>query len=510
MNQMLLPDKTDLENDETLVYPEDQRTKTAKLQDDRLPLIKKWLANPFVKDSVLDDREYRKLVRTATHFFMTKDGRLYKRGVGSAHKLVVDQSQRMYLIKASHDSLGHRGFYATKTLINERFWWPKLEKDVSWYCKTCDVCQKRQKLLLKIPPIVTHTPSIFQVLHADTMHMSPKSNGCGHIVHGRCGMTSWMEGRPVKDENGKTIANWLFEDIICRWGCITEIVTDNGGPYRSAVGWLEQKYGIKGIKISSYNSKANRKIERPHWDVRQMLYKATGGNPSKWYWFFHHVMWADRVSVRKGLGCSPFFMVTGAHPILPLDIQEATWLVELPDKVLTMEELIGYRAQALAKHRQHVIDMRRRIDQGKREWLAKYEKDNKSTIKNWDFKPGDLVLVRNTEIESSLDKKMKARYNGPMIVISRSQGGSYVLAEMDGSVFQQKVGAFRVIPYFARRKLEISDDILKIIDVTREGLNKIESTPDEADIPEKDFGFEGVNLRTSEVDFLDDDNSDSD
>jgi transposase InsO family protein len=82
-------------------------------------------------------------------------------------------------------------------------------------------------------------------------------------------------------------------------GLHQEIVTDNGGPYRSAVGWLEQKYGIKGIKISSYNSKANGKIERPHWDVRQMLYKATGGNPSKWFWFFHHVMWADRVSIRK-------------------------------------------------------------------------------------------------------------------------------------------------------------------------------------------------------------------
>ena len=177
-----------------------------------------------------------------------------------------------------------------------------MERDVSWYCKTCDICQKRQKLLVKIPPIVTHTPSIFQVLHADTMHMSPKSNGCGYIVHGRCGMTSWMEGRPVKEENGKTIANWLFEDIICRWGCITEIVTDNGGPYKSAIGWLEQKYGIKGIKMSPYNSQANGTVERPHWDVHQMLYKATDGNSSKWFWFFHHVMWADRISIRKKNG----------------------------------------------------------------------------------------------------------------------------------------------------------------------------------------------------------------
>ena len=62
---------------------------------------------------------------------------------------------------------------------------------------------------------------------------------------------------------------------------------------------------------------------------------------------------------------------------------------------------------ALAKHRQHVIEMRQHIDQEKRDRLIKFEKDNKSTIKDLNFKPGDLVLVRHTEIESSLDKKWK-------------------------------------------------------------------------------------------------------
>ena len=149
-----------------------------------------------------------------------------------------------------------------------------------------------------------------------------------------------------------------------------------------------------------------------------MLWKATGGNPSKWFWFFYHVMWADRVTIRKGLGCSPFFMVTGVHPILPLDVQEVTWLVQLLDRKLSMAELIGFRSRALAKHRQHVAEMRQRITQGKRDWLLRYERDNRHTIKDLAFKRGDLVLVRNTEIELSLDKKMKPRYNGPMIVVS--------------------------------------------------------------------------------------------
>ena len=233
-----------------------------------------------------------------------------------------------------------------------------------------------------------------------------------------------------------------------------------------------------------------------------MLYKATGEeNVAKWFWFLVAVLWADRVSIRRLTGCSPYFMVTGAHPTLPLDVKEATWLVKPPTGVLTEEELIGMRARALAKHRDHVEQMRHRISAEKLKRLQRYEADNRAVIKDYHFKPGDLVLVRNTAVESSLDKKMKARYFGPMIVVAENKGGSYILAEMTGAVWQQKVAKFRVVPYYAREKIEIPEGIMSIIDLSPEGLEKLKESPEEEDsvnILNRDYLMDDVHLKTSD------------
>ena len=51
--------------------------------------------------------------------------------------------------------------------------------------------------------------------------------------------------------------------------------------------------------------------------------------------------------------------------------------------------------------------------------------------------------------------------------------------------------------------MEIPHDILEIIDISKNGLERIKSAEDDIEAPDKDFGFEGVNLRTEEVDFSD-------
>ena len=70
---------------------------------------------------------------------------------------------------------------------------------------------------------------------------------------------------------------------------------------------------------------------------------------------------------------------------------------------------------------------------------------------------------------------MCARYLGPCIVISRNKGGVYIIAELDGSMFDQPVAAFWVIPYFACNAL-VLPPLDTLIDISHSRLTHMENT----------------------------------
>jgi transposase InsO family protein len=135
----------------------------------------------------------------------------------------------------------------------------------------------------------------------------------------------------LRSENAAAIASFIFEEILCRWGAVTELVTDNGSPYVQALDILADQYGIRYIQISPYNSQANGVVERHHYDVWEAIVKSTLGGEVRWPLTTHSVFWAERVTILKATGLSPYFMVHGVEPLFPFDLSEGTFLVPALD-----------------------------------------------------------------------------------------------------------------------------------------------------------------------------------
>ena len=58
-----------------------------------------------------------------------------------------------------------------------------------------------------------------------------------------------------------------------------------------------------------------------------------------------------------------------------------------------------------------------------------------------------------------------------MIVLARNKGEAYILCELDGSVLKNTVGAFRLVPYFPRRRIDFPD---RAMDISMEELREME------------------------------------
>jgi hypothetical protein len=156
--------------------------------------------------------------------------------------------------------------------------------------------------------------------------------------------------------------------------------------------------------------------------------------------------------------------------------------------MLSTTDLIARRAIALQKRQEDLAQLRERVYAERNRLALRFEREHAAIIREFNFKRGDLVLVRNTAIEKALNRKMRPRYFGPMIVVSRNRGSAYILCDMDGALFHAPVAAFRVIPYFPRRELSIPD-LEDHIDVSVARLREMERSrqadPDDPDDAEQ-------------------------
>jgi hypothetical protein len=213
------------------------RSQKVKVCEAWIQLIHRFLETQERPDGMLD-KEYQSFINSATRFFI-RNGSLWCREPHGKHQLVVPESWRFRLIKEAHDNLGHKGVFTVQTRLFLWCWWTMLVEDVKWNIRTCHTCKTRQTTKLHIPPMVPLISGLFHKVHIDTMLML-KASRYRYIVQARCTLTSYPEWCMLCSEKAVGLASFIFEDILCRWGPISEIVTDNGPSFIQALEFLAE------------------------------------------------------------------------------------------------------------------------------------------------------------------------------------------------------------------------------------------------------------------------------
>jgi len=78
--------------------------------------------------------------------------------------------------------------------------------------------------------------------------------------------------------------------------------------------------------------------------------------------------------------------------------------------------------------------MSARVLKARKQSAAQFVKHFSSTIQEYHFDVGSLVLVHNSRIKKELNRKTKPHFLGPMVVVHRTKGGAYILAELNGAI----------------------------------------------------------------------------
>ncbi|MGH7240607.1 MAG: RNase H-like domain-containing protein, partial [Candidatus Saccharimonadales bacterium] len=394
----------------------------------------------------LDEQGKQKFLRNALRFFV-QSGHLWRKGQNGIHRRVPNIEERLGIMDKCHTYVGHKGIYGTRHFLTVRFWWPSIFSEIAEFVRSCHECQIRANHKLDASLTVQHPVGLFRKMHLDAMLM-PKVGGYRYILAARCDLSGWLEARKSTTSSAKVWQQFIWEDIFCRWGAVDIIVTDNGSDIVKAAKSLSKCYGVNHIRISPYNSRANGKAEGGHRELRSSIMKLCGDDTRHWSNVFQAAVWADRITTRRATGHSPFFLAHGTEPSLPLDLIESNFLAPII-KPLSSVELVAARARQLLHRDDDVQDAIEQLLKARYARKALYDIEHKSVINDKTFEHGDLVLVRNSKVEKELGGKAKAHWFGPMAVVRRTKGGSYILSELDGTISKLRFGATRLFPYFA-------------------------------------------------------------
>lgn len=306
-------------------------------------------------------------------------------------QLVLPQCLQSRVLRLLHDEHGHQGVERTLQLVRSRYYWPHMYVDIERWCRDCERCVLSKAV---VPKIKTFMGSIsasrpHEILAIDFTVLEPSTDGKENILVMTDIFSKYTQTVPTKDQRASTVAEALVKHWFHLFGPPSRIHSDQGRNFESAlVQQLCKIYKIERSRTTPYHPQGNGQCERFNRTLHDLLRALPPEQKRRWPRHLSQVTYAYNTTVHQSTGMTPYYLMFGREPRLPVDF----WLgagSEI-DEDVTLEEWVQEHQKSLAAAYDVV---QQRVEK------RRVQRDlNSSKCASPDLEQGDLVYMRNHSV----------------------------------------------------------------------------------------------------------------
>ena len=401
-----------------------------KKDPDMSVIVEAVSKNLKLKPMETDSTELKSLKRVMEKMKLTEEGVLVKDNGIDSPKVVLPKSMRQSVYQNLHVDMGHLGPDKVYAMAKQRTFWPGMERDITEFINESCLCliEKKPHLQKRAPlqPIITTVP--MELLTIDFVKLEKGSGGNEYILVLVDHFSRFAQAYATRNKSSATVAKKLYNDFVLRFGLPGRILSDQGREFENnTIGSLNKLMGVRKSRTTPYHPQGNGACERMNQTLLKMLRMLPEREKSRWPDKLNKMIYAYNCSPHSSTGYSPFFLMFGREPKLPIDM------------------LVSISKPAEANRQQTYNEF---VKKWREQMESAYAVANQNSAKNkkgdkdrWDAKAllaplgkGDRVLVQNKskrEVgphklrsywESDIHKILEVMDNGVVYKCKREDG----------------------------------------------------------------------------------------